>query len=294
MSGRIDHFIQGTPSRLERFSADLPAGIEVTPLPGGLVLREVLQGEDKLDAAIARMQARAEAHGVIHDGHGQCLDDAIGEGREAPARDLQSQSFTARTGIKAGHGFAFPLPDGRFGHAVHLGSDRQGYLLLDIIALVAVGPADAEALRDAPRRYRQPVLVWHTPFAAVPLAGTRPLAQIPCEVTFRSGIGWPDPLAVARLERRYGITGTDSPASWNTLLLAMAQAGERLPGLAGYSIWTARVGRSGLLRLVEDHAMQPFTSSSNWPMPWPPIGMNDITAILTGAPDMIAVRDKVT
>jgi hypothetical protein len=292
MSGQIEHFVYGTREQLERFSADLTNGIEVALVPDGLLPREVSGDKEDPDAAIERLEACAL--GVTDDGHGQFLNDAIGDDSETLERDLQLQTFTARTGIEAGHSFGFPLSDGRISHAVHVGSDRRGYLLLDITALVADGPADAEALREAPRRYRQPILVWHTPFAAVPLTGTSQFAQIPCEATFPSGIGWPDPLAVARLERQYGITATDCPKGWNALLLAMAQSGERLPGLKLYSIWTALVGRSGLLKLIEDHATRPFSPGGNLPMPWQPTDMEEITAILAGAPDMIAFRDKVT
>ena len=68
MSSQIEHFVYGTRGALERFSADLPAGIGVATLTDGLMLSEVLGDEDGLDAAIARMQTHAEVHGVTYDG----------------------------------------------------------------------------------------------------------------------------------------------------------------------------------------------------------------------------------
>jgi hypothetical protein len=271
MSTQIEHVIYGTRERLEHFAADLPAGIAVTQVPDGLLLREVLREEDDVDVATARMEACAQEHGVAYDGYGLWLNDALSDNTDR-GRNIQAQTFASRTGIKAGHGFAFALPDGRFGHAIHIGSDRKGILLLEITGLV----------------------VWHTPFAVLPLSGAKPLAQLPCAVLFRCMVGWPDPQEVARLETLFGISGTDNPAGWNSLLLAMADAGERLTGLQGFSVWTARVGRNGLLKLVEDYATHPFPNTGDSPMPWEPVDMNEIVASLAGAPDMIAVRDNVT
>jgi hypothetical protein len=293
MSTQIEHVIYGTRERLEHFAADLPAGIAVTQVPDGLLLREVLREEDDVDVATARMEACAQEHVVAYDGYGLWLNDALSDNTDR-GRNIQAQTFASRTGIKAGHGFAFALPDGRFGHAIHIGSDRKGILLLEITGLVTDRPASLDDLREAPRRYRQPILVWHTPFAVLPLSGAKPLAQLPCAVLFRCMVGWPDPQEVARLETLFGISGTDNPAGWNSLLLAMADAGERLTGLQGFSVWTARVGRNGLLKLVEDYATHPFPNTGDSPMPWEPVDMNEIVASLAGAPDMIAVRDKVT
>jgi len=186
---------------------------------------------------------RAIANGVEYDGHGRDVEEA-----DAPAGaglDIQSRAFGDRTGVRAGHGFALPLPDGRFGHAVFLGVNRQGYLLLDISALIRVQPANPDAVREAPRRYRQPILVWHTGFAAMPLPSTAQVAPLPCEVAFRSGVGWPDPEAIARLERRFAVWNTETRQGWTALLMAMATAGERLPGIEGHTLVTARVGRDG-------------------------------------------------
>jgi hypothetical protein len=90
------------------------------------------------------------------------------------------------------------------------------------------------------------------------------------------------------------VVGTVGGAGWNSLILAMADSGERLTGLHGYCVWTARVGRSGLLKLMEDYATHPFLKTGDCPMPWEPVDMGEIIASLAGAPDMIAVRDKVT
>lgn len=43
MFSQIEHFVYGTREQLKRFCADLPAEIEVVQVPGGLVLREVLE-----------------------------------------------------------------------------------------------------------------------------------------------------------------------------------------------------------------------------------------------------------
>jgi hypothetical protein len=76
-----------------------------------------------------RISSRMAARVGSAAGHGQSLNNAIrnGTGR---TRDIKAQTFTERTGIKAGHGFAFPVSDGRFGVAIHLASDRRGICCL--------------------------------------------------------------------------------------------------------------------------------------------------------------------
>ncbi|MFM8747204.1 MAG: hypothetical protein ACKOED_11145 [Aestuariivirga sp.] len=291
MACRIEHFVYGSATGLKRFRATVAAGIEISTLPGGLILRETLCWAQDIDTAVGRIEALALAQGLQYDGYGQ----DFGAGDQGAGLDIQYQAFTDRTGIRAGHGFALPLPDGRFGHAVYLGSNRQGYLLLDISALVADQPVSPDTLRDAPRRYRQPILVFHTGFDALPLASLAPLARLPCTVLFRCGIGEPpDPEEIARLERRFAVSATDTPEGWNALLMALAEAGERLPGTDSYALFTARAGRTGTLKLIEDYTMLQFADKDRLPMPWQPANIQEIIAILAGGPDVIAAADHVT
>ena len=288
----IEHFIYGTRAKLKALRAALPDGLTSRDISGGLVLREELDAEDGLDDAIARIEAIATAHGVEYDGHGQWL----GEYPEGGGRglDILFQSFTKRTGLKPGHGFAFDLPDGRFGHAINVGSDRMGYVLLDISTLVTDQPASPDQLRAAPKRYRQPILVWHTPFAVRPLAQSVALVELPREFAFRSSIGWPDPDEVTQIERRFGVTNPDTPEGQRALLIEMAKAGECMPGREEYTLWTARVSRTGVLKLIDDHTLYPYVQGGRWPMPWQPVTMDEVTTILMGAVDMIMVMDQVT
>ncbi|MFO0449343.1 MAG: hypothetical protein ACK52I_11910 [Pseudomonadota bacterium] len=290
MAEQLEHFVYGTVARLKRFRAALPAGIEVRPTAGGIILRETAGSRLDIAKAVARIETLAVAHGLEYDGHGRDTEETdAGAGL-----DIQTQAFGDRTGVRAGHGFALPLPNGRFGHAVYRGGSRQGFLLVDVSVLVTDRPARPDALREAPRRYRQPILVWHTRFAALPLPSTVQLAQLPCEVVFRSGVGWPDPEAIAQLERRFAVSETDTPEGWEALLMAMARTGERLPGIDGYTLSTARVGRTGALKLIEDHTLLRFADDARWPMPWQPSGMDEVIASLVGGADMVATRDKVT
>lgn len=290
---QIEHFIQGAKAQLKRFCAALPPGIEVRATPGGgLLLRETLGSGLDSAAAIARIEALAIANGVEYDGHGrggEKIDALAGAGL-----DIQFRAFGDRTGVRAGHGFALPLPDGRFGHAVFLGGNRQGHLLLDISALITDQPAKPGAVQEAPRRYRQPILVWHTCFAAVPLPSTAQVVQLPCEVVFRSGIGWPDPEAILRLERRFAVWDTQTPQGWRALLVAMAAAGERLPGIEGHYLVTARVGRTGALNLIEDYTLLQPADDACRPMPWQPAHMDTVIACLVGESDTITTMDRVT
>jgi hypothetical protein len=170
----------------------------------------------------------------------------------------------------------------------------RGYLLLDISASVTDQPASPDALRPAPGRYRQPILLWHTPFAVQPLAQSVSLAALPCGVVFLCSQGWPSVETVTRLERRFAVSGTDTPAGWNALLSVMAKAGERLPGLRGCSVWTARAGRTGALKLIEDCKLRRFVHTGDRPTPWYPADMEEIMAVVMGGADMIAISDQVT
>ena len=287
----IEHFLYGTRAKLKALRAALPDGLTSRDISGGLVLREELGAEDDFDDAIARIKALAAVHGVDYDGHGKWLGEDPEDGGKG--LDILSQRFTKRTDIKPGHGFAFDLPDGRFGHAIYVGSDRIGYVLLDISTLVTDQPASLDQLRAAPKRYRQSILVWHTPFAVRLLAQSVPLVELPVEVVFRSSIGWPEPEDVAELEQRLGVTATDTPEGWNSALVAMAKAGEHLPRLEGYTLWTARISRTGVLKLTQDHTLHPYAPGGRWPMPWQPVTIDEVMAIMMGGADMITVRDRV-
>jgi len=290
MPQQIEHFIHGALTQLKRFRTALPNEVEVQPTPGGLILRQTLAAGLDIDSAITRIEAIAVAHGVEHDGSGRPLEEADLQG----GLDLQTRTFTSRTGVKAGQGFAVLLPDGRFGHAIHLGSDKQGHLLVDVSTLVTDRPARPDDLRAAPRRYRQPILVWHTGFAALPLAAQAQVARLPVEIALRDGIGWPDPDAVAQLERRFAVEDTDSPQGWYALLGIMARSGERLPGIEGFCLVTARVGRTGALKLTWDHTPVQSADGANRPMPWQASKMDDVISALAGGPDVIEMTDAVT
>ncbi|MCA6298228.1 MAG: hypothetical protein IM624_03395 [Phenylobacterium sp.] len=290
MSETIEHFIYGAPARLKRFRTTLPAGVSVRSTQGGLILRETLDAGFDIDSAIARIEALAVLRGVEYDGWGRMVEAADPQG----GIDLQSQTFTVRTGVRAGHGFALPLPDGRFGHAIHLGGDKQGYLLVEVSALVTDQPASPDDLQRAPRWYRQPILIWHTGFAALPLAADVKLAGLPLEIAFRDSIGWPDPDAVAQLERRFKVARTDTPEGWRALLGAMDRSGERLPGIDGFCLVAARVGRTGALKLIWDHDPVEAADRAQRPMPWQPSHMDDVISALLGAPDFIKMTDTVT
>lgn len=166
MSDQVEHFIYEAPAQLKRFRAGLPAMVEISTVPRGLILRETLPAGLDRATAVARIVALALEQRLENDGHGLCIEaDDTGGGL-----DIQPLAFTERAGVMAGHGFVLPLPDGRCGHAIYLGGDRQGYLLLDVTSLISDRPASPAAVRDAPKLYRQPVLVWHTGFATLLVA----------------------------------------------------------------------------------------------------------------------------
>lgn len=294
MADWIEHFVYGPATGLNSLHAALPEGIEVVAVTGGLCLREILDRDLTVQAAVARMMARAAEHGLDYDGHGQALEQETGDGDGGQDLDIHARTFTQRTGIKAGHSFAFPVPGERYGHAIYLGSNRLGYVMLDISALVSHFPASADAVRDAPRRYRQPVLVWHTAFPVVAAGSAKPVAPLPCEVLLRCGVGWPDPDEIAGVERRLGLPSSATPEGWTGLMAALAGRGERLPGVEGHCLWTARAGRSGALTLVEDHAVICYADGALVPMPWQPATMDEVGAALAGGVDAIALRDRVT
>lgn len=290
MPDRMEHFIHGPAAGLAALCAALPPGVTARAVAGGVILTTPLERRRE-EATIAQVELLAKEHGLVHDGWGRALDEP-----EADARlDLQTQSFASRAGIAPGHGFALPLGDGRVGHAVFLGEDTQGYLLLAISTLVTEGPTSAADLAQAPMRYRQPILFWRTGFAVHPLAGaTEPLIALPNAVAFRMGIGWPGPETIERLGQEFGIGEPETEQGWSQLLLAMAEAGRRLPEIDQHSIWTAQVGRSGTLKLIEDYTPVSLQDRSRAPMPWAPATISEATTALLGGPDMIAARDIVT
>ncbi len=299
MTEHIEHFLYGSPAKLRKLRAALPEGLSVIPSLEGIILREpVSEGQD-FDAAIARIEALAQKLGVEYDGHGQSMDGADGRGEAAASGskgiDLLIEPFAQRTGIQAGHGFALPLPDGRFGHGVFLGQDKA-YLLLDISALVTDAPATPNNLRKAPMRYRQPILVWHTAFDALPLAPVTPIAPLPRGAEFRMNLDTApqhDTSEVFHLGMRFGITETDSPAGWDALLVAMAAAGERLPWVTTYTSWEASIGKTGKMKQRQLLDTQCYHEGQLAPMPWQPAKIDMVLAALMGGNDIIAVCDFV-
>ena len=90
-----------------------------------------------------------------------------------------------------------------------------------------------------------------------------------------------------------GITDPDTPEGWNALLAALADAGERLPGIEGHGLWTARLTRTGTLKVIEDHEVMQAVDMTRPPMPWQPATMDEVIAALAGGPDLIDLRDRV-
>ncbi len=102
------------------------------------------------------------------------------------------------------------------------------------------------------------------------------------------------PEEIELLERGYDVTHTDSPEGWNALLLAMAQAQVRLPGVEGYSIFSAQVDQEGVVQVIEDFAIQKYEDVPAVPMPWEPSRIEEVVSAVSGGPDLIAARDIVT
>jgi len=291
MTGHVEHFIYGSAARLKQFRAALPEGISVIPSFEGITLREALPEKYDLNAAIARIEALAAQYGVNYDGHGQSLNGAKAESGQKGV-DLLNESFAKRTGIQAGHGFALPLPDGRFGHGVFLGQDAA-YLMLNISTLVTNAPAAPEQLRAAQMRYRQPILVWHTRFDVVPLAPKTALATLPCNVVFRNDNGLQSPAQIKKLQKRFGIADIETSEGWVSLLVAMAAAGARLPAQTKYTTWHANVARTGKMQQMLSHDLHRYKADQVTPLPWNPSTIDVVQTALCGGVDMIAVRDFV-
>jgi hypothetical protein len=289
----MEHFVYGSYERLARFTLlALEAGFVVESVPGGVV---VTRGQDQghnSDGQSLWIESLAMELGLSYDGEGTAIPGHQSD--QGLPLAIQTSTFSERTGVVAGSSFALPMPDGRFAHAVYLGEYARGFLLLDVSTLVSAFPARSEAIDKAPRHYRQPILVWHTEFSAVPLEPKAKLASLPTKVLFRCGVGWPTPAEIELLERAYGVTHTEAPEGWNDLLLAMAQAQVRLPGVEGYSIFTAQVDKEGVVRVSEDFAIRKYDDGFAVPMPWEPSRIEEVFGALQGGPDLIAARDIVT
>jgi hypothetical protein len=166
--------------------------------------------------------------------------------------------------------------------------------MLDISTLVTNAPASPEDLRASPMRYRQPILVWHTRFDALPLNPSMPLAALPCTHVFRSNFGGIQTLAqIKKLQKRYGIAEVDTSEGWFSLLVAMAEAGERLPGVTKYSTWIASVGRTGKMKQTHVHDLHRYKADQIPPMTWSPSLIDEVHTVLGGGVDVIAVHDFV-
>lgn len=292
----IEHFVYGTASRLENFCANVEAaGFKVNSFPGGVIVYGSGLPDRTTDQGFSFIENLALEHGLTYDGSGRALlSDWFQEER---GLDIQRSIFSDRTGIKTGEAFSLPMPSGRFAHAVYLGSNADGYLLLDVSTLVTNSPARPEEIRDAPRLYRQPILVWHTSFIALRRQSEKPLLSWPHQVVFRTGVGWPLPEEIEMLERRFGVTNTHTPTGWNSLLISMVVVGERLPGMESYNLVKADIDKLGLLEITFDFDFENplnFGNHATSPMPWDPTTIDEVLVALDGGPNMIAIRDKVT
>ncbi|CAB4576080.1 unannotated protein [freshwater metagenome] len=291
--GNVEHFIYGPDAELARFTVLVAeAGFEVNSVAGGVVVTSSQNQGHSDDGVLMWFESLALELGLSYDGHGTAVPEHQSDHWLPLA--IQTSPFSERTGVTAGSSFALPLPDGRFAHALYLGEDSRGFLLLDVSTLVSAFPARSEAIDKAPRHYRQPILVWHTGFSAMPLETAGELASLPTEVLFRCAVGWPMPEEIELLERGYDVTHTDSPEGWNALLLAMAQAQVRLPGVEGYSIFSAQVDQEGVVQVIEDFAIQKYEDVPAVPMPWEPSRIEEVVSAVSGGPDLIAARDIVT
>ncbi len=155
-------------------------------------------------------------------------------------------------------------------------------------------PANPDAMREAPRRYRQPILVWQTGFAALPLPSTVQVAPLPCEVVCRWGVGWPDPESITRRGRRFAVWNTETPQGWRALLMPMAAAGEQLPEIESHTLLTPRVGKTGTLNLIEDHTLLRPADDARRPMQWQPSEIDEVFAAPSDGTDMDTKWDLVT
>ena len=288
----MEHFIYGSDVRLARFTFSvLEAGFDVESVPGGVIVTGGQDHGPNGDFASILIESLALEHGLSYDGHGTSVF-RDGSDQGVPL-DIQTSSFTSRTGVVAGSPCALPMQDGRFAHALYLGEYSRGFLMLEVSTIVSDFPARWEEIEREPRQYRQPILVWHTGFSAIPLEPTAQLAALPTKVLFRCGVGWPMPEEIESLERDYRVNQTDSPEGWNALLLAMAEVRDRLPGVEGYSIFTAHVGQEGVVQLVEDYAIQKFEVGIALPMPREPGRIEEVFSAVSGGPDLITARDIV-
>ena len=77
------------------------------------------------------------------------------------------------------------------------------------------------------------------------------------------------------------------------MLVAMAKAGERLPGITGFNLCTAQVGRTGVLKLIMDYELVQIGGHDHLPMPWLPARMSEVVSALVTESDIIAARDSV-
>lgn len=66
-----------------------------------------------------------------------------------------------------------------------------------------------------------------------------------------------------------------------------------MPDTDVHSLWTAKVGRSGRLKLVQDVELHARVDGLPPPMPWDPVWIDVIASALSGGPDMPAIHDSV-
>jgi len=299
----IEHFVYGPARQCSTFVASLPEGITARTIKGGLILRQALpRAADRIEVETMRVSRLATAHRLEYDGHGV----AIGATVPVPPHRVPLQTrFTARTAIAPGRYFGFRLGEDRFGHARFLGEDGQGYLLIDFTLVTGDTLATADQVADAPRLYRQPLLdrqpllVWHSAFDALPLSGAAgsgaagDAGAFPLEVTFRVGCGWPDPDTIADVAQRLGMGPVQDDDDWQGLLARMDEQGIRMPGTDTFALMSARVTRTGALKLVHHPELHAKVAGSCLPMDGSAVWIDMIVPVLSGGVDRLAIRDRV-
>jgi hypothetical protein len=256
---------------------------------GGEALRVVLKLEVTLPA-LTRMDetctALAQELGVEYDGFGVILDDDF-EKSSGPA----FAPFDRH--VPPGTAFAFPLSDGRYGHAIFI---AEG--MFQFVRLVSERPAQLAEVLAAEPLYRQPIPGQIDPLTVVQIGPVAPATlQNLLPVRFRFTHGLLSPEELDEIARSVGLAAC-TEESWHEMQRRLIASGRSIRASDTVTIAEASLGANGKLTWKKEETVAIAEAEKRYGiLPMHLTGMGRVEYIepaLRGEIDVIDLEDRTT